>query len=241
MKVRRTFWVLMLAGAVVWLPLRGAYAAGYQCDITNNTPAGTATNTVGKGQIKIAPSKKKGDGGSTVQLNVKGVSCGSKCSNNVIDVGVRALGTDVPDAVGILFNVTGGKTVFANGKNKESLGGQFGALTSVVFNNSLGIGLVKLLEPPSDPTACSQVPLATGNHCTDGAVYAVAGFLVPTDPSLLCTTDNDCGTVTLTEVCDPTSHLCVVQQCASDSDCRSGMCNINMGSCCQTGVGAGCP
>ena len=144
-----------------------------------DTPIKSGANTVRKGQIKIAPSKKKGDGGSTVQLNVKGVSCGSKCSNNVIDVGVRALGTDVPNVAGILFNVTGGKTVFANGKNKEALGGLFGALASVVFNNSLGIGLISLREPASNPAACSQVPLATGNHCTDGAIYAVAGFCGP--------------------------------------------------------------
>ena len=242
MKVRRTFSVLMLAGAVVWLPLRGAYAAGYQCDITNDTaPGKTSTNTVGKGQIKIAPSKKKGDGGATIQLNVKGVSCGSKCSNNVIDLGVYAVGTDVPDAAGILFNVTGGKTVFANGKNKEPLGGLFGPLASVVFNNSLGIGTIKLREPASDPTACSQVPLTAGNHCTDGATYAVAGFLVPVDPSLLCTTDVDCGTVNLTEVCDQASHTCMVQTCAGDADCRSGTCNINTGNCCQVGVGVGCP
>jgi hypothetical protein len=242
MKVRRTFWVLMLAGAVVWLPLRGAHAAGYQCDITNDTaPAKTATNTVGKGQIKIAPSKKKGDGGATIQLNVKGVSCGTKCNNNVIDLGVRAIGTDVPSAAGILFNVAGGKTVFANGKNKEPLGGLFGALASVVFGNSLGIGLISLREPASNPSDCSQVPLATGNHCTDGAIYAVAGFLVPVDPSLLCSTDTDCGTVNLTEACDQTTHLCMIQQCTDSSECRSGMCNINSGQCCQNGIGAGCP
>jgi len=243
MKVRRTFWVLMLAGAVVWLPPQRAHAGAYQCTVVQLTPpAVTATTTLtkkpGADKIAFAPSKKKGDGGVTVQLVAKDISCGSKCSNNVVQLGVLALGAQVPDAAGILFDVTGGQALFKNGKNKTATGPLFGSLASIIFGNSLGIGAVTLHEPAADPTACSVVPLAEPNSCTNGAVYAVAGFIVPVDTSLMCTSDDQCG---LTQECSTTTHFCTIQTCAGDTDCRSGKCNINSGQCCQDGVGAGCP
>ena len=243
MKGWRIFWALMLVGAVVWLPPRRAHAGAYQCTVVQlKPPAAGATTTLtkkpGADKIAFAPSTKKGDGGVTVQLNAKDISCGSKCSNNVVQLGVVALGAAVPDAAGILFDVTGGQALFKNGKNKTATGPLFGSLASIIFGNSLGIGAVMLHEPASDPTACSVVPLPAGNHCDDGAVYAIAGFIVPVDTSLTCTSDEQCG---LTQECSTTTHFCVIQTCAGDTDCRSGQCNINSGQCCQDGVGAGSP
>jgi hypothetical protein len=242
MEVRRTFWVLMLAGVVVWFPPQRAHAGAYQCTVVQDTSATGATTKLtkkpGSDKIAIAPSSKKGDGGVTIQLNAKDISCGSKCSNNVIAMGVRAVGADVPDAVGILFNVTGGQALFPNGKNKTATGQLFGALASIVFGQSLGIGVITLHESASDPAACGVVPLDSGNHCIDGKTYAVAGFVVPVDPTFTCTEDNQCG---LTQECSTSTHFCVIQTCADDTECRSGKCNIGTNQCCQDGVGAGCP
>jgi hypothetical protein len=245
MKGHKAFWALVVAGAVASLPLRQAYAGDkYQSSLVQETgqldPSKQATTTLTKsGKIKIAPSKKKGDGGLTFQLIAKGINCGAKCNNNVIDVGVRALATDVPNAVGLLFNIVGGKPQFANGKNKTGTGSLFGPLASAVFNQSLGIGFVSLREPASDPTACQTVPLLDGNKCNDGNIYAVAGFVVPEDVSQKCTTDDDCPSITLE--CSSTSSYCVLQTCAADGDCRSGHCNINQATCCDPASAGGCP
>lgn len=246
MKVRRTFWAVLVVGTAVSMPLRQAHAgAGYTCTFTNDTggspaPTTTLTKPDGADKITIAPSKKKGDGGSTVQLVTKDINCGGNCNNNVIDLGVRALGNDIPSTAGILFNVSGGKAAFpSNGKNKVALGTLFGAIGQLVFNQSLGIGLVKLRQPGSNTGDCSTVPLAPGNGCTDGPVYAVCGFKVPVDPSAVCTSDQDCKLIT--SICDSTSHLCTTQTCAGDGDCNSGHCNINAGTCCSPNVGTGCP
>lgn len=249
MKVRRAFWTVLVVATVGAMPLRQAHAgAGYTCTFTNDTgatPAATTTLTKPDGvdKLTIAPSKKKGDGGSTIQLVTKDINCGSNCNNNVIDLSVRALGNDIPSTAGILFNVSGGKAAFpSNGKNKVALGTLFGSIGQLVFNQSLGIGLVKLREPASDPTACSAVPLAAGNKCTDGTVYAVCGFKVPVDPGATCSIDADCKLITA--VCDTTitPHLCKTQTCvSSDSECNSGHCNINAGTCCSPDIGTGCP
>ena len=242
MKVRKAFWAMVLVGAAMLLPLRRAHAgAQYQSTITedsSNTSSTHLSKPSGADKIVLKPSKKKGDGGFVIQLVAKDISCGSQCQNNVIDLGVHAIGTDVPNAVGILFNVNGGAAVFANGKNKTGTGTLFGSLASSIFNKSLGIGLISLRQSASDPSACSSVPLTPGNHCNDGAIYAVSGFVVPADPTFACTDDNGCG---ITQVCDPTTNFCSQETCAGDGDCRSGHCNINSGQCCSPGVGAGCP
>ncbi|HVO22536.1 MAG TPA: hypothetical protein VMW56_02795 [Candidatus Margulisiibacteriota bacterium] len=250
MKVRRTFLAALVVGTAVGMPLRQAHAgAGYTCTFTNDTghndlATTTLTKPDGADKIVIAPSKKKGDGGSTIQLVTKDINCGSACNNNVVDLGVRALGNDIPHTAGILFNVSGGKAAFpSNGKNKISLGSLFGPIGQLTFNQSLGIGLVELREPASDPTACNTVPLAGGNKCTDGKVYAVCGFKVPVDPSATCAVDADCKLITA--VCDTstTPHLCKTQTCpgGTDDECNSGHCNINAGTCCSPDVGTGCP
>ena len=242
MKVRRTFWAAVLVGAVVCLPLRKAHAgAQYQSTITedsSNTSSTHLSKPSGADKIVLKPSKKKGDGGFVIQLVAKDINCGSQCNNNVIDLGVHAIGTDVPNAVGVLFNVNGGQAVFANGKNATGTGSLFGSLASSIFNKSLGIGLISLRQPGSNAADCANVPLAPGNGCNDGAIYAVSGFVVPADPTFTCADDNGCG---ITQVCDPATHFCAQESCAADGDCRSGQCNINSGQCCSPGVGAGCP
>jgi hypothetical protein len=242
MKGHKAFGALVLAGAVASLPLRQAHAGDqYQCSIipetgqTENLPTTTFPKA---GKLKIKPSKKAGDGGITMQLTLKDVTCGSKCQNNVLAMGTRALGTDSDNVVGLLFNITGGKALWPNGKNKTGFGTTFGPLASLIFNQSLGIGVITLHETASDPSACSTV-LFGANQCTDGASYAVAGINVPVDPDAMCDIDADCGLIT--SVCNTTTHLCEQQTCSSDQDCNSGFCNINSNQCCSPDVGQGCP
>ena len=217
-----------------------------------NCPAGNS--------VKFAPSTKKGDGGTVITLKLSNVLCnGSPCNtqNNVLELWSRALGTDTPgpsnpviiSSAGVLFNLVNGKAAFVNsGKPVQAGGPAFGILVSAIFTHSLGIGLIKIHEPASDPTACSFPPLlsiaapSNNNHpgtgCIDGNTFAVAGIGIPLDPKYLCTQDSDCPTITQT--CQPVApgqSICQNEQCTTDGGCRSGHCNINSGTCCDPTAG----
>jgi hypothetical protein len=195
--------------------------------------------------VVIKPSTKKGDGGSTVQLVLKKVTCGgSPCtaSNHVLELGARAVGNDIPGslpgivaAAGIPYNLASGTAAFVgSGKNSIGLGKSFGILASQVFTRSLGIGLIKLHTTAGNVADCATAPISAANaHCIDGDVYAVAGFPVPLDPTFTCSSDAQC---ILSSVCTIPPGICSSESCAEDADCRPGAaCNINAGTCCIPG------
>jgi hypothetical protein len=211
-------------------------------------------------KVKIKPSIKPGDGGIVAQLNLKFVDCPApgpgndggepgKCGvkdspvpNHVMDLGVFVLGNDFPSIVGIKYAVEQGKAAFqASGKNKIN-GTAFGAFVTLVFNQSLGVGVIKLHEAGTDPTDCDTVPLGMGNGCTDGGIYAVAGITFGSDSGVTCTTSQDCP---LTAICS--ASVCAQEPCTLDADCDqngtgdggTGQCGSN-GSCCDPAVDPTC-
>src|SRR5262245_58419731 len=123
MRVRKVLGVGALAAVVVWIAPRTVSAGPqYQTSITQDIDAvpQSTTHLAGKeaDKLVVKPSKKKGDGGASIQLVMKGVSC-TNCNNNVLDLSVRALGQDLGSTAGILYNITGGTAVFpSTGKNK---------------------------------------------------------------------------------------------------------------------------
>jgi len=228
------------------------------CSPKKATSPITPVNCPTSNSVTIVPSTVQGNGGTTIQLKLKNVLCnGSPCNttNNVFELWARALGTDTPGpsnpviiaAAGLLFNITNGTAVFPNGKNVVAGGPAFGILVSAIFPKSLGVGLIKLHEPAHDPLACGFAPLYnianpvlnnnhSGTDCINGNVFGVAGIGVPLDPKYLCTTDSDCPTITQTcQEVAPGQSTCQNEKCpgGTDAECRSGHCDINVGTCCD--------
>jgi len=204
MRVREMCVVVFGAAAVAGLP-KGPVQAGdqYQSTIVAEE---AATNTSDFGIAKpgskfvIKPSTKAGDSGVTMQMVLANVncpnagndggkvnSCGSKGAapgaptrNHVVEIGARALGLEIPSAAGITYRLEKGKGLFeATGKNTVSGGQAFGALANGIQGHPLGVGLIRLHAPGTNPADCTTVPLADGNGCTDGPVYGFAGIGVP--------------------------------------------------------------
>lgn len=206
-------------------------------------------------KVVVAPTKANGSGGISLQLIMKKVTCGGSCTaqGHVLELDLRALGTNIPcigptdctgalpfeAAAGIPFDLTGGTAGFpgAGGKNKLGLGALFGPLSSQIFTRSLGIGLLRLRKPGSNPADCTSVPLVTGNGCIDGDVYALAGFAVPVDSKFACTTDTNCPAQ---DSCVLPPGACQATPCTSIADCTRTnpgdtiVCDVNAPSatCC---------
>lgn len=267
MKGHKALW--LVAAALALLPARTAHAGfQYQSTIVAENAASNTTDfkltKPGTGKVVIKPSTKAGGGGSTIQLVLKGVDCVNegndasktgKCGNSgsggvtdhVMELGVRALGTEFPGSIealpdsasvaGIKFKYVKGTALFqATGKNVIS-GAVFGAGTTVIFNQPLGIGLIRLRTPGSVPTDCDSAP--SGPGCSDGIVYAFTGIQMGSDSSLHCSGDTSCS---ITQTCQ--SGSCATQTCSSGGDCRSGHCGTgsNAGNCCDPALTpATCP
>ena len=203
-------------------------------------------------KVAIVPSTAKGAGGMTIQLVMKKVTCGgSSCgeSNHVLELDLRAVGSNIPcigptdcatalpfaAAAGIPYNFSSGQALFSNGKNKIGSGNLFGALASQIFLRSIGIGMIRLHKPGSNPNDCKTVPLSTSNGCIDGPIYAISGFAVPLDKALACKADTDCPAQ---DSCVPPG-ACQPTSCTSNADCSRTaqgdtiVCDVNgSGNCC---------
>jgi hypothetical protein len=266
MKVRKPFWIAVVAVAgAVWLPhvilnavgrpmLVGTdeaqAGASYTATVSEddgNTSSIHLTKPQGADKIVLKPSKKAGDGGVTIQLVAKDITCGgSPCTqqNHVLELWTHTLGMDIPGptgagtafsaSAGVVYNVSNGQALFPTGKNVTNGNKTFGTLVTSVFNHTLGIGLMKFRGPGSDPTSCGTVPLVAGNKCNDGPEYALTGFTVPADPTLKCTGDSGCS---ITQTCNTGSGLCETETCGVDGDCRSMHCDLSGG----TGMCCSCP
>jgi hypothetical protein len=273
MRIQRHLATSVLIGAVIGGPyVSVAHAKDkYQASIVGEPSNATPYTLLKPGsKIKISPSTKPGDGGIVFQLLLKNVDCPTigndknkpgKCgvkdappespvNNHILEIGVRALGNDVPApgnpllvaAAGIPFRLEKGKAVFqATGKNKIG-GAAFGALSSLIFDQPMGIGLIKLRTPGSNLADCGTAPLLEGNGCNDGDVYAVAGITVGNDPGLTCGSSAECGA---TAVC--TGGKCTPEACTVDADCNegggsggTGQCGSN-GTCCDPTIDVSCP
>ena len=220
-----------------------------------------------KGKVQIKPSKKDGDAGWTIQLNVKGIDCplagndggeAGKCGLN--DVGVAghqmelnilALGA-VGAKVAVEFQIEKGKTTFVStGKNKQGAGGA-GALATVLFNTNLAIDSIRLHEPGSDPlnamTGCGVIPLPEPNTCLDGPAWAFTGIQVGEDLLLTCSSTAECDNAGAQPALICSGMTCVTEPCAVDADCDqdgggsggTGECDCGAGTCCDPGTNPGC-
>ncbi|MFQ5667981.1 MAG: hypothetical protein ACE5I7_16320 [Candidatus Binatia bacterium] len=270
MKLRDVF-VAVVAVSGIGLLLNVAQAkTKYQASVIEESPNNTDFKLLKPGKIQIKPSTKSGDGGIVFKLLLTKVDCpnagagndkgkAGKCGvkgappdgitdNHVLDIGVRALGTELPgpgvqaSAAGILFRYEKGKALFqATGKNKIG-GAAFGALSSAVFNQPLGIGLLKLHTAGSNPADCAVPPLLPGNGCTDGDVYAFAGVMVGNDAGTTCASSAECAK---TAICQ--AGVCVTETCTVDSDCDqdgggaggTGQCGSG-GTCCDPNIDTTC-
>jgi hypothetical protein len=255
MKIGNVLGVALVA-AVFGMLVTAPVQAGdkYQSTIVEVVPNTTDFSfTKGGSKVSFKPSSKQGEGALITQLNAKFIDCppnndkglAGKCGvkdaaicNHVLNLGVRALGLDVPNAAGLRYCIEKGKTFFQDsGKNKVG-GGALGAVVSLIFNQPLGIGLVKMQTPGSVPSSCLTAPAPT--TCTDGDVYAMAGVTVGSDTDVTCATDADC---TLTAIC--VASACEQEPCTIDAECDdgggvgSGECGAN-NFCCDPGPDPTC-
>lgn len=241
-----------VTGVVV---IAGAAMAGdkYSASLIKYEPgAGNPRYEIVKsGKVSIKSSTKAGDGGIVTQLTLGGIDCpapgpgndggkagkcgvsGSPVVNHVLTESTSFGGADLDDVAGIKFKLEKGKATFqATGKNKIG-GAVFGPLVSVIFNQPLGFGFIKVREAGSDPSDCDAVPLAPGNGCTDGPLYGIAGITAGSDAGLTCSSHSDC---TDTAIC--VSGFCEPEPCVVDADCDegggsgTGECGSN-GDCCD--------
>lgn len=205
-------------------------------------------NIAKPGKFAFKESKGAASGGMSVQLNLKGIDCGTtlnKCDSddNVMELTVAFGGSAFETKTGILFDVIGGKAVFPQtGKNKVTGADVFGALVAVTQGQTLGLGTVRVHATASNPLACASPVLAPGNACTDGETYAVSGVIPSNEPGTgpTCTMDSECDSLVPVLVCDGT---CEIESCTQDTDCHlEGInpdvaCNEDSGSCCQLSQG----
>lgn len=241
MKIKRVLGLALLPAAVGLLLTVPALAADkYQATIVED---GTNTTdfsfTKGGSKVSIKPSTKPGDGGIVTQLNAKFIDCpaigndkgkagkcgesGSAICDHVMNLGVRSVGLDLANVAGMRYCIEKGKVFFpSTGKNKVG-GTGFGALITLIFNQPLGIGLIKLQTPGSDPNSCLTAPAPA--TCTDGDVYGMAGIVVGSDSGVTCSTDADCPD---TAICQ--ASVCAPEPCAVDADCDEGG-GVGTGEC----------
>ncbi len=220
----------------------------YQCsviEVATNPTNFTWVAGTNKSKMKISPSYKDGDGGMVMQLGLKALDCpldpkgndggeAGKCGpkddpvlNHVLALSVNAVGLDLVDVAGVLYDVEGGKAKFV-GTGKNKIGGTlFGAMVGMIFNTPMGIGQIKLHEAGSNPLACETAPLPPGSPCLDGGVYAMTGINVGDDATLSCDDNTDCA---LQQICF--GGLCITEPCAADVDCdQNGTGNGGTGQC----------
>jgi len=152
-----------------------------------------------------------------------------------MELGVSVFNVDFAAIAGIKYSLTDGKAAFQS-TGKNSVGGSvLGPAVSVIFNQPLGIGIIRLRTPGSDPNACSTTPLLPGNACTDGDPYAIAGVVVGSDPGVTCASDSDCPK---TAICTGSPKVCTTVTCTVDSDCNTGGGVAAPGSAAATGSAA---
>jgi hypothetical protein len=243
---------LCAAGAFTAMPaLAGTKVQG---NIVPQNIGGTCSGpcfTIGKpGKFKVSESKKAGSGGIEMQLNIKGVDCANadppaendggqagKCDdvNHVLEVNTDFAGLETK--VGLLYDLVKGKTVFqATGKNKLTGADAFGALVGAIQGQSLGIGVLRVHAPGSNPASCLNAPLLV-TTCTDGEKYGIGGIVASNEPGTApppCATAADCS---VTQVCS--AGACVTESCTQDSDCANFTgpgsnvaCNETLMQCC---------
>jgi len=275
MHITRVFGCVVIVSLVVVLCAGPARAGDkYISTIVEASPNPTGFSIVGPGsKIVIKPSMKEGRGGIEIKLNLKNVDCppandegltgrcgvrGSPVTHHVLDISVTVGQLSLTSVAGVELRVERGRAVFMK-TGKSKIGGDaFGVLGSLIFDEPLGIGALKIRTPGSecDPAGtfvdadgnglcdpCEVVPLAPGNTCLDGQVYALAGIEFGNDPGVICTTNVDCG---LTGEC--IGGICVPEPCSGDNDCDqsggdgsgggSGQCaGPPQGTCCDPGPG----
>jgi len=245
-------------GAVMLLAPAANAGLKYQSNVVQSGPGSASFILLKAGKLAFKASSAPGKGGVEVQLSLSKIDCppdndngvtgkcgpsASPVTGHVLELGISFAGLDLDGVAGIEYDITKGKTAFQfNGKNKIP-GTALGALVSLVFDQPLGIGIVKLREPGSNPTDCNTTPLAPGNGCTDGDAYAIAGIVVGNDPSVDCAGDDtQCST---TAVCSGNPGICVPEQCTVDADCDegggtgTGECGGD-GECCDPDLDPGC-
>ena len=253
-RFRMVGWSVVTCLAAALTAGRAEAGAGYSSSVVDmGSFNSTAFSLTKVGKISAKPSSKAGDGGLVLSLKVSGISCPTvdasapgKCGdaapivNHVLDVSVSFGGADFDSVAGVKYSIDGGKAVF-QATGKSSIGGAaFGSLVGLVFNQPLGLGILKLKTPGSNPGACDSVPLTSGNACTDGDPYALAGFVVGSDPGVSCASNADCG---VTGVCS--SGHCTLETCTVDADCDMGggvgshQCGSN-GTCCDPSIDPTC-
>jgi hypothetical protein len=256
MKITRLLGLALLPvafGMVLTVPVQAGDK--YQSTIVEDSANATAFSfTQGGSKVSIKPSTKAGDGAIVTQLNAKFIDCPpnndggtpGKCGvkdnaicDHVMNLGVRSTGLDLPNIAGIRYCIEKGKTFFpSTGKNKVG-GTVLGALVTLIFDQPLGIGLVKLQTPGSIPASCATAPAPA--TCVDGDIYGVAGIVVGNDSGVMCTGHGDCPD---TAICS--AGLCAPEPCTIDADCDEGgggpgtmQCGSN-GDCCDPGLDPTC-
>jgi len=273
----RNLVIMVAATAAASLAVGTAQAQGfkgvgkYSSSIVENSFPINPTNfsfTAEKSKVAIKTSGKDGDGGLVTQLNMKFVDCAADATGNdagagtcgpkgalapegVMQLDVLVLGGDLPNVAGVPFYLEKGKSRFiGTGKNKQGAAG-FGATITVLFQQPMGVGYIKIKTAGSDmtnpTTGCGVVPLPLGNTCTDGALWAFAGVRVGEDQSLTCTTTANCdnGGASPTLIC--TAGICQPEPCVADGDCDqngggsggTGECGSD-GFCCDPGPDVTC-
>lgn len=211
------------------------------------------------GKFKVSESKKTASAGIEIQLNVKGIDCADaaaagytaandggqagKCTDvshtHVLEVNTDFSGLETK--VGLRFDLVKGKTVFVKtGKNKVTGGDAFGPLAGVIQGQTLGIGVMRMHAPGTNPASCDSAPL-TGTDCIDGEKYGISGIIASNEAGTApapCTMDSECS---ITQICS--SGSCVNETCSQDSDCANFTggggdvtCNEDTGTCCLLGI-----
>jgi hypothetical protein len=276
MTISRALRIALLAPTAATLLLAGPARSGdkYQSTVVEASPNVTAFSLAAPGsKVLIKPSGHAGDGGVQIKLDLKNVDCspnndqgtagrcgvdGSPITNHVLDISVNVAGTDFKGIAAAEYQIERGRSVFmATGTNRIG-GDAFGALSSIIFGQPLGIGQLKMRGPGSecDPSGtfvdvdsdglcdrCEVVPLVPGNTCLDGPVYAITGVVFGSDPALICTTNTDCG---VSAEC--IGGFCIPEACSGDNDCDqaggdgtgggSGQCaGPPQNTCCDPGPG----
>lgn len=193
-------------------------------------------------KVTIKPSTKDGDGGLTIQLTLKNVDCASysgvddptgnnkgtpgKCGlvkvkttpalparNHVMSMSVNFIGLEWPDVAGILFQIDNGVATFeATGKNKIGGAALFGSLVNAVFNNPLGLGIIKFHD--AYRVCTSRMSCLTASQCATGQT-CVGGACEPLGAA--CSTFSDCPSP---QGCFE-GHCVAGVLCNSNSDCTS--------------------
>jgi hypothetical protein len=207
------------------------------------------------GKFAIKASKKAGDGGSVLQLKLKGVDCDAngnndggkagKCSETGHTMVFWSNFSGIVTVTPILYDLDGGKSIFpSSGKNKVTAADSFGPIASAIQGNSLGVGFIEARGPGSDTSggACDPPILpgdpltypagASKTTCIDGELYAIGGIVGGTDPGSGCSTDSEC---TDTQVC--VSSVCTTETCNADAGCR---CFGLPGGCSGSGGAVAC-